>query len=139
MTSLFSLVNVDQPDWTTIQQLLRFNKELIKRPIGASGRFILHYACWKRAPTAFVIELVNDYPQAVQEMALGGAYPLHYACQHDQSETVIRMLIETYPQATKQRVAGGYPLHHACAFQQPEMVIKLLITTFKEAIKRKGR
>ena len=31
------------------------------------GRLPLHYACWKNAPSDFIIESINDYPQACKE------------------------------------------------------------------------
>lgn len=138
MTSLFDLVNVDSPDWTTIELLLRSDEELMKRPVGPNGLCLLHYSCWKNAPSAFVIDLINNCPQAVQEKSTVGEYPLHIACQNNQSESVIQLLIEVFPEAARAKNnAGLYPLHIVCRNSLIESVAIHLLEVYPAAAQHK--
>jgi hypothetical protein len=108
----------------------------LETPIDSDNRYVLHYAFWKKAPSATVIKIINYYPMAVQRKYIDGCYPLHYACFSNQSESVIQLLINKYPMAVQQKDTDGwYPLHLACIDNQSENVILALIDINLFAVK----
>ena len=107
MHALYELVAKYNPDWTTIQELVRSDTSLITSPIDENGH-LLHYACWRKAPSDFVIKLINDYPIACAEKDDDGWLPLYYACRYHQSESVIELLINHYKEACEEKGTNGW-------------------------------
>jgi hypothetical protein len=54
------------PDWNQIETLIESNPTSIEQKIDSYG-YLLQYACWKNAPSDFIIKLIQDYPQACQK------------------------------------------------------------------------
>ena len=146
--SLLELVQKWEPDWITIQQIVRSNIDLIKSPIDInSNMYLLHYACMKRAPLKFVIELINKYPKACEEKINNngtflnnpGSLPLHLAFRLYQSESVIQLLISKYPKACEEKdYFGKLPLHFAIRCHASLSVIQLLVRQWPESIICRG-
>jgi ankyrin repeat protein len=90
------LVLLHSPDWGKIRILIQLNKELIKKQIDNNREYLLHYACRKFAPTELIIELINEYPEAVRIKGCCKEYPypLHLACCYQRSKQVIELLIK---------------------------------------------
>jgi ankyrin repeat protein len=120
-----------EPDFEMVQQIVSANNELLNKPIGNGGEYVLHYACWKNAPSNIVINFINDNPTIVKQKDNYGYYPLHYACIVNQSEAVIQLLVDTYPDALqKQNIHGYYPLHYACRSNPSTTFTQILFELF---------
>jgi ankyrin repeat protein len=83
----------DVPDFTRVEEIVSVNKYLLETPI-QSNLYVLHFACWKNAPSTKVLKIINYYPMAAQQKSTSGWYPLHLACQNSQSENIILVLID---------------------------------------------
>jgi uncharacterized protein len=126
-------------DYEKVRQIISANNDLLKKPIGNDGEYVLHFVCWKNAPSNIVIEFINGNTLAVQQLDNDGWYPLHYACRFIQSELVIQLLVKEYPLAVQQKTNYGYyPLHLACMNNQSESVIRLLIKEYPLAVQQKA-
>jgi ankyrin repeat protein len=123
------------PDFEIVRQIVSSNKHLLNEPIDEEGgRYVLHYACEKNAPSNIVIDVINDNPTAVQQKDYNGWYPLHFACWKNQSESVIQLLVKEYPLAVRQIDNGISPLYLALSSKQSESVIMLLVKEYSLAV-----
>jgi ankyrin repeat protein len=126
------------PDFTKVEEIISSNKYFLQTPINSDNQYVLHFACWKNAPSTTVIKIINYYPIAVQQKDMFGYYPLHSACLGKQSESVIQILIKKYPMAVQQKnTYGWYPLYVALWNNQSESVIQLLINEYPMAVHQK--
>jgi hypothetical protein len=64
-----------RPDFEKVRQIISANKHLLNEPIGDNGKFVLHFACQKYAPSNIVIEFINGNTLAVQHKDDEGCYP----------------------------------------------------------------
>ena len=133
------LVNVDAPNWIKIHEIVQSDESLMKWVI-MNNKYLVHFACWKSAPTDFITELLNACPGACQEKDDDRWLPLHYAFRYKQSESAIQALITTCPKACQERIDDGqFPLHYACRYIQSELVIRTLIIILPQACQEKDK
>ena len=79
--------------------------EEVENPFKTTLR--LHKLLEDSATNDDVLDLINNYPDAVGKRGRDGLRPLHIALVHIASQDIITTLVHTYPQAAKERMEDG--------------------------------
>eukprot|EP00577_Skeletonema_sp_RCC1716_P003798 CAMPEP_0113416640 /NCGR_PEP_ID=MMETSP0013_2-20120614/25227_1 /TAXON_ID=2843 ORGANISM="Skeletonema costatum, Strain 1716" /NCGR_SAMPLE_ID=MMETSP0013_2 /ASSEMBLY_ACC=CAM_ASM_000158 /LENGTH=1678 /DNA_ID=CAMNT_0000303715 /DNA_START=200 /DNA_END=5233 /DNA_ORIENTATION=- /assembly_acc=CAM_ASM_000158 len=87
----------------------------------------LHKLLEDSAPDDDVLDLINNYPDAVGKRGRDGRRPLHIAV-HKASQDVITTLFHKYPQAAKERMEDGRLPIEVCAenYVSEDLMLSLL-------------
>jgi ankyrin repeat protein len=108
--------------------------------------FALHIATRYNQPENVLLQLINEYPQAVKEKDYDKAsdypYPLHFACCYCQSSDIALLrLMDVYPEAVayKSGKKGTYPFILACKYNQSDQILLHLIKVWPHITKMKLR
>lgn len=123
------------PRWTTVflpllEMTPKFANELCEQ-----GKYPLHYACEKCAPTPVISRLLTMNIKATMCRSRYGWLPLHYGVISLLSVESIRLLVHAYPRSTEQlEWRWKYPpLHFAVEVCARDDVVRVLLDSFPDA------
>jgi ankyrin repeat protein len=128
------IVGINSPDWIKILKSIKSSNtdQCIKNKIH-EDRYLIHYALRENAPTDFIIQLINEYPEADQEKDSFGCYPLQYATLCNESDYVNQKFIERVPKTMQiMDYDENYALHLASEYNKSESIIQLCIQMFQK-------
>ena len=103
------------------------------------GNLLLHNALKYKAPSDFVLKLIEIHPGACRERGFVVGYdalPLHVALRYRASTRVVLRLLELFPEAAEEslRDSNQTPLHLALWFRASDEVIFELLRLHPEAV-----
>ena len=105
----------------------------------------LHSACQdKPLPEERILELIKEYPQAVEIRGNDGWLPIHRVCRRQPSKKLVLAFLKATPaskDSLKEWTADGItdlgarlPIHLACQFGAPLPTVKFMVTCLEESM-----
>uniref|UniRef100_A0A7S4SVR4 Uncharacterized protein n=2 Tax=Ditylum brightwellii TaxID=49249 RepID=A0A7S4SVR4_9STRA len=94
--------NIIRRKWIDASLILQSREGKDMAHVAHKEEMPLHMACVRRAPAAFILDLIRINPDAAAKADKSGNYPLHLACQLRSSPDIIMGLIKAYPEALDQ-------------------------------------
>ena len=83
---------------------------------------------WLDKNKGLLTDLINCYPQALEERDNRGWLPVHHALRHNAPLEIIRLLVDRYPGGLQGAdVQGSTLLHLVCRYGSSEAVLKYLV------------
>jgi len=100
----------------------------------------IHNACVLGAPKTLILNLINAYPEGLEEQDEGGKLPLHLILSHNVSLDIITRMLKVYPEAANVADGNGMlPIHRACAVGASDSVVNALFLAHPTGVLQKDK